>query len=258
MSEPRYVDAEAHAVDTSCDTEGPEATMLRLEGRRIVRVDQRVIDRGHRVLPELLRGTSGAEESGARAHVAMRELVPGAREGGVELFGVLVEALRDLAVGRVLDQREVGRQHHRLMRLLAVVRIGNDLPCAVLRTPLLRAGGALRQFPLVAEEIVEVALRPRDRRRRPRAFEAARDRLAAVAAAHRVLPTEALLFERSAFGLGADVLARIGGAVCLTERMATRDERHRLFVVHRHAAERRRGCPARRAPDRGCRSDLRG
>jgi len=38
--------------------------------------------------------------------------------------------------------------------------------------------------------------------------------------------------------LGADIFARIGGAVRLAERVSAGDERDGLLVVHRHARER--------------------
>ena len=41
----------------------------------------------------------------------------------------------------------------------------------------------------------------------------------------------------AAFGFGTDV-GRRARAVGLAERVAAGDERHRLLVVHRHAAER--------------------
>ena len=45
LSERRKVEAEAHAVETSCETDSPEARILRLQRGDIVVVDQRMIDR---------------------------------------------------------------------------------------------------------------------------------------------------------------------------------------------------------------------
>jgi hypothetical protein len=79
----------------------PGAEDLRLQRGDVLRVDQRVIDGRDRVLPDqLLRRDLRPEVAGARAHVAVRELEPGAREGVGELLGVLEEALRDLLVDR--------------------------------------------------------------------------------------------------------------------------------------------------------------
>ncbi len=49
----------------------------------------------------------------------------------------------------------------------------------------------------------------------------------------------------AAFRLGPDVLAGIGRAVGLAERVSAGDERHRLLVVHRHAGERLPDVPGR-------------
>src|SRR5207302_6425969 len=62
-----------------------------------------------------------------------------------------------------------------------------------------------------------------------------------------VCPAEALLFNRGALGFGADILARIGGAVGFAERVPAGNERNGLLVIHRHASER--------FADIACRSD---
>ena len=104
--------------------------------------------------------------------------------------------------------------------------------------PLLGAGRAPREFPVVAEQVVEEAVVPLDRVVRPRTFEAAGDRVVALAGAVGALPAEGLLGERRPFRLVADVLVGVGGAVGLTERVTAGDQCHGLLVVHRHAAER--------------------
>ena len=43
LSEPRKVDAEAQAVETSCETDRPDAEDLALQRGDVLRVDQRVI-----------------------------------------------------------------------------------------------------------------------------------------------------------------------------------------------------------------------
>ena len=106
LSEPRKVEAEAQAVETSCETVRPDARIFSFSAAMSVVVDQRVIDRGDRVLPDqLFRRHFRAEVARARAHVAVRELEPGAGEGVGELVGVLEEAARDLLVGRIDAQR---------------------------------------------------------------------------------------------------------------------------------------------------------
>ena len=114
LSEPRKVDADAQAVETSSETDSPEARILLLSAAMSCCVDQLVIDRGDRVLPDELFGRNlRAEVARARAHVAVGQLEPGAGEGVGELVRILEEAPRDLLVGRVEAQREVRGQHGR-------------------------------------------------------------------------------------------------------------------------------------------------
>ncbi len=112
LSEPRNVDADAHAVATSCAVPSPESRDARLQRSDVLIVDQCVIDGRQRILPDqLLGGHLGAEVARARAQVAVRELEPGAGKSVGELVGVLVEAARDLFVRRIEAQREIGGQH---------------------------------------------------------------------------------------------------------------------------------------------------
>src|SRR5712672_3390562 len=101
-----------------------------------------MIDRGNRILPDqfLLRNQR-AEITHDRTHVAVGQLEPGASKGVGELIRMLVEAPRDLLVGRVYSQREVGGQHRRRMTLRLVVRVRHG-PCAgtTLWGPLMGAG----------------------------------------------------------------------------------------------------------------------
>ena len=180
-----------------------------------------------------------AEVALDRAHVAVRQLEPRPREGVRELVRVLQEAPRDRLVDRVDAQREVGGQHRRRPHQRAVLGVGHGVrAAAVLRLPLVGAGRALRQLPLVAEEVLEVGVVPGGRGGVPGDLEAAGDRVAAVAAAEALLPAQALLLERGALGLRADVLLGVGRTVGLAEGVAAGDERDGLLVVHRHPAER--------------------
>ena len=75
----------------------------------------------------------------------MRELEPSLGERVCELLRVLVEALRDLCVGRIHPQGEVCREHHRRVPLRRIVRIRHGACAgAVFRRPLMRAGRAFR------------------------------------------------------------------------------------------------------------------
>src|ERR1035437_8003696 len=108
----------------------------------------------------------------------------------------------------------------------------------MLRFPLMRTGRALGQFPFVAEQVPEEVVAPLRWRRGPDDFQPAADRVTAFAASIGVFPAEPLLLDGGAFGLGADILARIGCAVGLAEGVSAGDERDGLLVVHRHARER--------------------
>ena len=80
----------------------------------VLRVDQRVIDRGDRVLPdEVLSGDLWTEVARPRAHVAMGQLEPCAGESVVEGRRILVEPFGNLAIDRVQFQRHVGIGHDR-------------------------------------------------------------------------------------------------------------------------------------------------
>src|ERR1035441_5225506 len=91
-----------------------------------------------------------AEIARDRAHVAVRELEPGAGECIGELIRVFVEPPRDLLIGQIEAQRQIGRQHsgHALLRLVERVRYG----ClSILGLPLFRSRRAGCQLPLVFE-----------------------------------------------------------------------------------------------------------
>ena len=181
---------------------------LALERSDVRVVDQFVRDLGHRVLKEqLLLGNPRAEVPDDGSHVTVQQLVPRPGEGVGELFRVLVEALRDLLVGRIGDQRDVGRQHHRSSPLRRVVRLRHGLlRLGVLGGELVRTGRALRQLPLVVEQVLEVAVVPLDRIVGPGALEPAADRIAGFAAAIAARPAKALLLDAGTLGFGTFVL----------------------------------------------------
>src|SRR5262245_6934358 len=107
---------------------------------------------------------------------------------------------------------------------------------AVLGLPLMRAGRALSEFPLVAEQVLEVVVAPLRGRRGPGDFQAAGDRVSAYAGTEFVSPAKALLGAFGSFGIRSTI-GISGGSVGLAEAMAADDERHSLLVVHRHAPE---------------------
>ena len=149
LSVPRWLEPAAHAVLTSWDTESPEPRRVRLSAGDVGVIHQRVVDLRDGVLPQLRLRHPGAEEARHRAHVAVQQLVPGAREGVGELLGVLVEPTRDGLVHRVEAKRQVGRQHGRRVPLGGVVRVHHGgRRGVVLGLPLLGAGGAGGELPL--------------------------------------------------------------------------------------------------------------
>ena len=114
LSEPRKVDADAQAVDTSCETVRPEASTFAFSEAMSCVVDQRVIDRGNRVLPDEFFGRHFRPEvTRARTHVTVRQLEPGPGERVGQLIRVLHEAPRNLFVRRIEAQRKIRGQHRR-------------------------------------------------------------------------------------------------------------------------------------------------
>src|SRR5882672_3368325 len=109
--------------------------------------------------------------------------------------------------------------------------------CATLRCPLIGTGGALGQFLFEAEQIREEVVAPLCWCLGPDHLDAAGDRVTALAGTKTALPAEALLLDAAAFRLGTHQRG-IAGAMRLAESMTAGNQRHRLFVVHRHARER--------------------
>ena len=257
LSVPRKLAADAQAVrDQLRRPTGPESRIVRLERGDVARRrPARGRPRGTGSCHSCGSGDPRAEVARDRSHVAVQQLVPGLGERLGELVGVLEEAPGDRLVDRVHAQRQVGGQHRRRVPLRRVR--ARRAPCprsASFGLPLLRAGRALGQLPLVAEQGLEEAVVPLRRRRRPGALQPAGDRVGALAGAVAVLPAEALLLERGALRLRADVARRSAGAVGLAEGVAAGDQRDRLLVVHRHPARTSRGCRGPRPAGRACRS----
>src|SRR4051812_1403898 len=111
---------------------------------------------------------------------------------------MLVEAPRNLLIGRIEPQREVGGEHGRYMLLRLIVRV-RDRGFRPLGLPLFRAGRALRLFPFELEQVVEEVVAPLRRRLRPGDLGTAGNGVGAEAGAVLALPAEALILERAAF-----------------------------------------------------------
>src|SRR5262245_8151757 len=115
--------------------------------------------------------------------------------------------------------------------LLGLVEGVRDRGSGALCLPLLRASRALRQLPLVLEQVLEEEIAPLRRRLRPGDFRTAGDGVAPDARVVLALPAEALILKRAAFRLRSDQ-RRIAGAVGLAEAVAPGNERDGLLVVH--------------------------
>ena len=197
-----------------------------------------MVDGRDRILPDqLFFRHFRSEVTGARAHVAVRQFEPGARECVGERLRVLVETARNLLIGGIEAQGEIRGRHHRRVFLVRVVRVGDHVfRLAVLRHPLVRAGRTLGEFPFVAEQHIEIAVVPFRRVRFPRAFDTAGGGMNALARTECVDPAQALGFDRCGFGFRSDQF-RIAGTVCFTEGVTTSDQCDGFLIVHRHATE---------------------
>ncbi len=112
-----------------------------------------MINLGDGILPQkLLIRDLPPEEALWGTHVTVGQLVPGLREGLLELVRMLVESFRYLSVIGILLERQIRREHHRGLTPRRIVGIGcGSLGLLVLRCPLVRAGWTLIEFPVVAE-----------------------------------------------------------------------------------------------------------
>ena len=199
-------------------------------------IDQRVVYGGDRVLPDqLFLRHERAQVARARTHVAVRQLEPRPRKGVGELVRVLLEAPRDLLVDRIEPQGKVRRQHRRRVALRRVNASGTvPAPALPFGFHWYAPAGLFGQLPFVAEQVLEEVVAPLGRRSGPRDFEAAADGVFANAGAEAALPAQSLLLDRSGFGFRANMGGR-RCAVRLAEGVAAGNQRHGLFVIHRHA-----------------------
>src|SRR6185295_13399188 len=97
---------------------------------------------------------------------------------------ILEEAPRDRLINRIHPQGEVGGEHERGVPLRGIVGIGNRARSSpALGSPLVRAGGALGEFPLKTEQVLQVVVAPLGWGGGPGALQPAADRRDAIAAA---------------------------------------------------------------------------
>src|ERR1700722_17550088 len=107
---------------------------------------------------------------------------------------------------------------------------------AAFRLPLLRAGRALGQLPLVSKQILEKVVAPSGGCTRPGDLQPAGDGVSRIARAEGALPADSLRLDLAGFRLPTYMRGR-ARTVSLAEGVAPCNQRDRLFVIHRHAAE---------------------
>ncbi len=113
--------------------------------------------------------------------------------------------------------------------------IGDD-GLGVLGDPLVGAGGALGQLPLVGEEVLEEVVAPLRRGLGPDDLEAAGDGIRALSGSVGAAPAQTLLLDGGGLGFLADVVGG-AGTVGLAEAVPAGDQGDGLLVVHGHAPE---------------------
>ncbi len=243
----RYVEAEAHAVFTSCS---------------MVRPESRIVDLSSAISASPISAPSWAgtlschtssslgdlraDVADGRAHVAVQQLEPGPGERVGELIGVLVVALGDLEVRRIGDHRHVGGRHGRLgLRRAGRHRRDHEAFLDLTGLPLLWRRRATDQLPLVGEERLEVLVVPLGGGRGPGTLEAGGDGELAHAGLVGVDPAETLLGEAGALGLGAR-RPRRGRCRASCRRCGRRRSARRSPRRSSPCGRTSRGCPAPR------------
>ena len=168
-------------------------------------------------------------------HIAVGQLEPGTREGFIEGLRIVQEAAGNFLEFRVKTQRQIGDQHGWLAFFRRVERVrhnfrrihGFELNCA---------RRATRLHPFVFEQVLEEVIAPLGRGLRPDNFQPGGDGVSANTGAVRAGPAQALRFNRRRFRVSAHVRG-FTCAVRFTERMAARNQRDGLFVIHAHVAK---------------------
>ncbi len=167
-------------------------------------------------------------------HIAMGQLVPGAGERVCKLIRIFVEPARDLLVFRIHPHGHVGRGHDGDLLLGRIVSLWRHVRLVyILWLPLERASGALHKFPLIAEQHIKIAIVPFDRVWRPCAFDAAGDRVIAMANTELALPPKPLFGDVAAFRLCTNH-RRVTRTVALAKCVTASSQRNSFFVVHGH------------------------
>src|SRR5678815_654560 len=93
-----------------------------------------------------------------------------------------------------------------------------------------------RQFPFVAEQVLEVVVAPLRWRGGPGDLYAAGDRVSALARAKGAPPAQGLLLDRGCLGIGPHMGLR-ASAMGFAKGVAAGNQSDGFFVIHRHATK---------------------
>src|ERR1700757_4751406 len=103
--------------------------------------------------------------------------------------------------------------------------------CVTLRLPLIRTGRALRQLPVIGKQVFKEVVTPLRRRTGPDDFQAAGERIRALAGAKAVLPAETLILDGSTLRLRSHMGAG-ARAMSFAEGVAARNQGNGFFIIH--------------------------
>ncbi len=177
--------------------------------------------------------------TGTRPHIAVGQLEPGPGKSIGEFFRILQVTPGNRVVNRIKTQGKVGCGHHRRVAFSRIVRILNSVRrCRICRNPLESAGRTFNDIPVIFEQSLQIAHIVFSWVWLPGTFQAAADRIAALAAPETALPAKTLLLDGRTLRFSTDMRSR-PGAMTLAEGMAAGNERNGLFVIHGHAGKSR-------------------
>mmetsp|Transcript_2538 Transcript_2538/g.5707 ORF Transcript_2538/g.5707 Transcript_2538/m.5707 type:complete len:202 (-) Transcript_2538:593-1198(-) len=92
------------------------------------------------------------------------------------------------------------------------------------------------KLPLISKQNVKISIIPFGWTCSPCPFQSRSNCISSLARSKLILPAETLVFQGSSLRLDADI-RWIAGSVTLSECVATSDQSHGFFVIHRHATK---------------------
>lgn len=197
----------------------------------------------------------------------MEQLVPGKTKLLSEVVKVVEERLGDVVVDGVVSESQIAGQQSGLAELALDERVGVG-GIGVQGLPLRSTARGLGKGEVVVEQreqelcwkksvyVVFLLLQgaptvsPLGGSTRPDNLKTTGVSVISVTSAKGVLPSKALLLERSGVGLGADIIARLG-TVGLAKGVATSNQSNGFLIVHAHAAKGLADIQSRRLGVRG-------